>query len=165
MPLINPNNLPDKFKSFFNNVEDVTFITDKVEKGNYLMSNISNASSNFRERSKRHNAVKSRIKSSSSDFGKTQIIFDNKYQKKVNNKHANTNIFNHYEYNQKTRNKKTTNKDFLKFISKQGSEKNLGVTGFSYKYGNLLNNFFSSLESDNINHNDKLKKSYSLFNV
>ena len=165
MPLINPNNLPDKFKSFFSNVEDVTFITDKVEKGNYLMSNISNASSNFRERSKRHNAVKSRIKSSSSDFGKTQIIFDNKYQKKVNNKHANTNIFNHYEYNQKTRNKKTTNKDFLKFISKQGSEKNLGVTGFSYKYGNLLNNFFSSLESDNINHNDKLKKSYSLFNV
>ena len=165
MPLINPNNLPDKFKSFFSNVEDVTFITDKVEKGNYLMSNISNASSNFRERSKRHNAVKSRIKSSSSDFGKTQIIFDNKYQKKVNNKHANTNIFNHYEYNQKTRNKKTTNKDFLKFISKQGSEKNLGVTGFSYKYGTLLNNFFSSLESDNINHNDKLKKSYSLFNV
>ena len=165
MPLINPNNLPDKFKSFFSNVEDVTFITDRAEKGNYLMGNISNASSNFNERSNRHNAVKSRIKSSSSDFGKTQIIFDNKYQKKVNNRHANTNIFNNYEYNQKTRNKKTTNKDFLKFISKQGSEKNLGVTGFSYKYGTLLNNFFSSLESDNINHNDKLKKSYSLFNV
>ena len=71
MPLINPNNLPDKFKSLFSNVEDVTFITDKPD---YLMSNSSNISSTCKERSNRHYAIKSRIKSSSNDFGKTQIF-------------------------------------------------------------------------------------------
>ena len=164
MPLINPNNLPDKFKSLFSNVEDVTFINDKQEKGNYLMSSTSNASSNYKERSNRHKAIKSRIKSSSSDFGKTQIIFDNKYQKQLDNIYAYTNNYNNFENNLKTRNKKITNKNFLKFLNKQGSEKNMASTGFTFKYGSLLSNFFSSLEADSFNSN-KLKKSYSLFNV
>ena len=148
MPLINPNNLPDKFKSLFSNVEDVTFITDKPD---YLMSNSSNISSTCKERSNRHYAIKSRIKSSSNDFGKTQIFFDNKYQQQVNNFDTRANFFNNFEKKQ-TRNKKLTNKNFLKFLSKQGSEKDLGSTNFSHKYGSLLTNFFSSLQADNFNH-------------
>ena len=160
MPLINPNNLPDKFKSLFSNVEDVTFITDKPD---YLMSNSSNISSTCKDRSNRHYAIKSRIKSSSNDFGKTQIFFDNKYQQQVNNFDTRANFFNNFEKKQ-TRNKKLTNKNFLKFLSKQGSEKDLGSTNFSHKYGSLLTNFFSSLQADNFNDNN-MKKSYSLFNV
>ena len=148
MPLINPNNLPDKFKSLFSNVEDVTFITDKPD---YLMSNSSNISSTCKERSNRHYAIKSRIKSSSNDFGKTQIFFDNKYQQQVNNFDTRANFFNNFEKKQ-TRNKKLTNKNFLKFLSKQGSEKDLGSTNFSHKYGSLLTNFFSPLQADNFNH-------------
>ena len=166
MPLINPNNLPDKFKSLFSNVEDVTFLNDKTEKANYILNNTSNASSNYKERSNRHEAVKSRIKSSSNDFGKTQIIFDNKYQKQLNNIYPNTNNLNNYENNRQSRNKKVTNKSFLKFLSRQGSEKNMGVTKFTNRYGSLLNNFFSSLEADSFNNNiNKMRKSYSLFNV
>ena len=36
IPLINPNNLPGKFKSLFSNIEDVTFINEKNENGNYI---------------------------------------------------------------------------------------------------------------------------------
>ena len=92
MPLINPTNLPEKFKSLFNNIEDVIFINDKNDKGNYLLSSTSNASSsnppNYKERSNKHDVIKTRIKSSSSDFGKTQIFFDNKYQKQINEIHS-----------------------------------------------------------------------------
>ena len=161
IPLINPNNLPGKFKSLFSNIEDVTFINEKSEKGNYMLSNSSNLSYNFKERSNQYNVVKARIKSSSSDFGKTQIFFDNKYHNQINNNFSNTNIFND---NPLTRNKKPTTKSFLKFLSKQGNKKNTGTTNLSYKYGSLLNNFFSSLEADTINTN-KLTKSYSIFNV
>ena len=159
MPLINPTNLPEKFKSLFNNIEDVTFINDKNDKGNYLLSSTSNASSsnppNYKERSNKHDVIKTRIKSSSSDFGKTQIFFDNKYQKQLNYIH-NNNIL--------TRNKKPNAKIFYKYISKQGSEKSIGKSRFNDKYGSLLSNFFSSLEADSFN-NDKFRKSYSLFNV
>lgn len=159
MPLINPTNLPEKFKSLFNNIEDVTFINDKNDKGNYLLSSTSNASSsnppNYKERSNKHDVIKTRIKSSSSDFGKTQIFFDNKYQKQLNYIH-NNNIL--------TRNKKPNAKIFYKYISKQGSEKSIGKSRFNDKYGSLLSNFFSSLEADSFN-NDKFRKTYSLFNV
>ena len=166
MPLINPNNLPDKFKSLFSNVEDVTFLSNNFEKGNYILSSPSKSSSVYKERSNRHMVVKSRIKSSSSDFGKTQIFFDNKYKKQVDNFHTNTNIYNKLDFNPKTRNKKLTNKEFLKFLGRQGSEKSIGKSGFTNKYGALLSKFFSSLESENINDdNNKLIKSYSLFNV
>ena len=164
MPLINPNNLPDKFKSLFSNVEDVTFITDRPDKGNYLISNSSNLSSKYKERINKHYAIKSRIKSSSSDFGKTQIFFDNKYQQQVNNFDIRINPYNIYENNRQKRNKKLTNKNFLKFLSKRGSQKDLGLTNFGNKYSSLLTNFFSSLEAENFN-NIGLKKSYSLINV
>ena len=164
MPLINPNNLPDKFKSLFSNVEDVTFITDRPDKGNYLISNSSNLSSKYKERINKHYTIKSRIKSSSSDFGKTQIFFDNKYQQQVNNFDIRINPYNIYENNRQKRNKKLTNKNFLKFLSKRGSQKDLGLTNFGNKYSSLLTNFFSSLEAENFN-NIGLKKSYSLINV
>ena len=167
MPLINPTNLPEKFKSLFNNIEDVTFINDKNDKGNYLLSSTSNASSsnppNYKERSNKHDVIKTRIKSSSSDFGKTQIFFDNKYQKKLNYIH-NNNAYMPKNNNILTRNKKPNAKIFYKYISKQGSEKSIWKSRFNDKYGSLLSNFFSSLEADSFN-NDKFRKSYSLFNV
>ena len=167
MPLINPTNLPEKFKSLFNNIEDVTFINDKNDKGNYLLSSTSNASSsnppNYKERSNKHDVIKTRIKSSSSDFGKTQIFFDNKYQKKLNYIH-NNNTYMLKNNNVLTRNKKPNAKIFYKYISKQGSEKSIGKSRFNDKYGSLLSNFFSSLEADSFN-NDKFRKTYSLFNV
>jgi hypothetical protein len=163
MPLINPHNLPYKFKSLFSNVDDVTFINEKTEKGNNLLSSTSYVSSNYKEKSNRHIAVKSRIKSSSSDFGKTQLFFDNKYHKQLNNLYSSTNVLNSNE-NTLTRNKKPKNKDFLKFLSRESSEKSLGTYGFGYKYGALLKNFFTSLEADSFN-NNKLEKGYSLFNV
>ena len=161
IPLINPNNLPGKFKSLFSGIEDVSFINGNTEKGNYLLSSTSNLSSNYKERSNRHNVVKSRIKSSSSDFGKTQLFFDKKYQKQVNEMQSNTNIFNE---NPLTRNIKPRSKRFLKYLSKQDSEKEIGTTVFSYKYRSLLSKFFTSLEADNFNKN-KVLKSYSIFNV
>ena len=164
MPLINPHNLPYKFKSLFSNVDDVTFINEKTEKGNNLLSSTSSyVSSNYKEKSNRHIAVKSRIKSSSSDFGKTQLFFDNKYHKQLNNLYSSTNVLNSNE-NTLTRNKKPKNKEFLKFLSRELSEKSLGTYGFGYKYGALLKNFFTSLEADSFN-NNKLEKGYSLFNV
>ena len=164
MPLINPHNLPYKFKSLFSNVDDVTFINEKTEKGNYLLSSTSSyVSSNYKEKSNRHIAVKSRIKSSSSDFGKTQLFFDNKYHKQLNNLYSSTNVLNSNE-NTLTRNKKPKNKEFLKFLSRESSEKSLGTYGFGYKYGALLKNFFTSLEADSFN-NNKLEKGYSLYNV
>ena len=164
MPLINPHNLPYKFKSLFSNVDDVTFINEKTEKGNYLLSSTSSyVSSNYKEKSNRHIAVKSRIKSSSSDFGKTQLFFDNKYHKQLNNLYSSTNVLNSNE-NTLTRNKKPKNKEFLKFLSRESSEKSLGTYGFGYKYGALLKNFFTSLEADSFN-NNKIEKGYSLFNV
>jgi hypothetical protein len=164
MPLINPHNLPYKFKSLFSNVDDVTFINEKTEKGNNLLSSTSSyVSSNYKEKSNRHIAVKSRIKSSSSDFGKTQLFFDNKYHKQLNNLYSSTNVLNSNE-NTLTRNKKPKNKEFLKFLSRESSEKSLGTYGFGYKYGALLKNFFTSLEADSFN-NNKLEKGYSLFNV
>ena len=161
IPLINPNNLPGKFKSLFSGIEDVSFINGNTEKGNYLLSSTSNISSNYKERSNRHNVVKSRIKSSSSDFGKTQLFFDKKYQKQVNEMQSITNIFNE---NPLTRNIKPRSKRFLKYLSKQDSEKEIGTTVFSYKYRSLLSKFFTSLEADNFNKN-KVLKSYSIFNV
>ena len=161
IPLINPNNLPGKFKSLFSGIEDVSFINGNTEKGNYLLSSTSNLSSNYKERSNRHNVVKSRIKSSSSDFGKTQLFFDKKYQNQVNEMQSNTNIFNE---NPLTRNIKPRSKRFLKYLSKQDSEKEIGTTVFSYKYRSLLSKFFTSLEADNFNKN-KVLKSYSIFNV
>ena len=167
MPLINPTNLPEKFKSLFNNIEDVIFINDKNDKGNYLLSSTSNASSsnppNYKERSNKHDVIKTRIKSSSSDFGKTQIFFDNKYQKQLNYIH-NNNAYLPKNNNILTRNKKPNAKIFYKYISKQGSEKSIGKSRFNDKYGSLLSNFFSSLEADSFN-NDKFRKTYSLFNV
>ena len=151
MPLINPHNLPYKFKSLFSNVDDVTFINEKTEKGNNLLSSTSSyVSSNYKEKSNRHIAVKSRIKSSSSDFGKTQLFFDNKYHKQLNNLYSSTNVLNSNE-NTLTRNKKPKNKEFLKFLSRESSEKSLGTYGFGYKYGALLKNFFTSLEADSFN--------------
>ena len=161
IPLINPNNLPGKFKSLFSGIEDVSFINGNTEKGNYLLSSTSNLSSNYKERSNRHNVVKSRIKSSSSDFGKTQLFFDKKYQNQVNEMQSNTNIFNE---NPLTRNIKPRSKRFLKYLSKQDCEKEIGTTVFSYKYRSLLSKFFTSLEADNFNKN-KVLKSYSIFNV
>ena len=164
MPLINPHNLPYKFKSLFSNVDNVTFINEKTEKGNNLLSRTSSyVSSNYKEKSNRHYAVKSRIKSSSSDFGKTQLFFDNKYHKQLNNLYSSTNVLNSNE-NTLTRNEKPKNKEFLKFLSRESSEKSLGTYGFGYKYGALLKNFFTSLEADSFN-NNKLEKGYSLFNV
>ena len=161
VPLVNPNNLPGKFKSLFSGIEDVSFINGNTEKGNYLLSSTSNLSSNYKERSNRYKVVKARIKSSSSDFGKTQLFFDKKYQKQVNEMQSSTNIFNE---NPLTRNIKPRSKRFLKYLSKQDSEKEIGTTVFSYKYRSLLSKFFTSLEADNFNKN-KVLKSYSIFNV
>ena len=119
MPLVNPNNLPEKFKSFFCNIEDVAFINDK---NNYLLSTTTYNSTNkpnFRS-GRKNDFIKSRIKSSSSDFGKTQIIFDNKYQKQINSATININKFEHAI---NPLNKKVTNQHFLKFINRQGSKK------------------------------------------
>ena len=74
---------------------------------------------------------------------------------------SNTNIFNE---NPLTRNIKPRSKRFLKYLSKQDSEKEIGTTVFSYKYRSLLSKFFTSLEADNFNKN-KVLKSYSIFNV
>ena len=161
IPLINPNNLPEKFKSFICNIEDVAFINDK---NNYILSSTTYNSinkPNFRS-GRRTDFTKSRIKSSSSDFGKTQIIFDNKYQKQINSATINNNKLDHFINPQ---NKKVTNRHFLKFINRQGSRKSFGRTGFSYKYSSLLSNFFNSLEADSNNNNPEFHKSYSLFNI
>ena len=161
MPLVNPNNLPDKFKSLFCNIEDVSFINDRT----ILSSTSYNSSNNFRNRglNQRHSIIKSRIKSSSSDFGKTQIFFDNKYQNQINS--ANINKNNNLEHLINPANKKVTNMNFLKFLNRQGNKKSFGKTGFTYKYSSLLNNFFSSLEADTNNNNPEFQKSYSLFNI
>ena len=161
IPLINPNNLPGKFKSLFSGIEDVSFINGNTEKVNYLLSNSSNISSNYKERNNIHKAIKTRIKSSSSDFGRTQLFFDKKYQNQVNEMQSNTNMFNE---NPLTRNRKPKSKRFLKYLSKQDSEKEIGTTVFSYRYRSLLGKFFTSLEADNFNKN-KVLKSYSIFNV
>ena len=161
IPLINPNNLPEKFKSFICNIEDVAFINDK---NNYILSSTTYNSinkPNFRS-GRRTDFTKSRIKSSSSDFGKTQIIFDNKYQKQINSATINNNKLEHFINPQ---NKKVTNRHFLKFINRQGSRKSFGRTGFSYKYSSLLSNFFNSLEADSNNNNPEFHKSYSRFNI
>ena len=170
IPLINPNNLPDKFKSLFCNVENAAFINEKSEVNNNLLSSTSYGSNNINCLGPEHyhNVIKSRIKSSSVDFGKTQIIFDNKYNTKFNS--ATTNINNTYnnkfEYLGGHRNKKITNRHFLKFINSQGNKKSFGRTGFTFKYSSLLSNFFKSLEADSHNNNNQeLKKSYSLFNI
>ena len=161
IPLINPNNLPGKFKSLFSGIEDVSFINGNAEKVNYLLSNSSNISSSYKERNNIHKAIKTRIKSSSSDFGRTQLFFDKKYQDQVNEMQSNINMFNE---NPLTRNRKPKSKRFLKYLSKQDSEKEIGTTVFSYKYRSLLGKFFTSLEADNFNKN-KVLKSYSIFNV
>jgi hypothetical protein len=163
IPLINPNNLPGKFKSLFSGIEDVSFINKTYENGNYILSNTSNSSSNFKERTNKHEAIKTRIKSNSSDFGKTQIFFDNKYQKRINEINSHTNILNENPF---TRNNKPKSKRFLKYLSKQDSEKDIEKIGFSNQYRSLLSKFFISLESDNFNANkNKILKSYSIFNV
>ena len=169
IPLINPNNLPDKFKSLFCNVENTTFINEKSENTNNLLSSTSYGSNNINclGPDHYHNVIKSRIKSSSSDFGKTQIIFDNKYYTKLNSAttNANNNYNNKIEYLGGRRNKKITNRHFLKFINSQGNKKSFGRTGFTFKYSSLLNNFFKSLEADRNDNNPEFKKSYSLFNI
>ena len=173
LPLINPNNLPDKFKSLFCNVENATFINEKNENNNHLLSSTSYGSNNLNclGPDHRHNVVKSRIKSSSSDFGKTQIIFDNQYNKQINSAASininNSNNFNYkfkYENYDGKRNKKITNRHFLEFINSQGNKKGFGKTGFTFKYSSLLSNFFKSLEADS-NNNPQFKRSYSLFNI
>ena len=173
LPLINPNNLPDKFKSLFCNVENATFINEKNENNNHLLSSTSYGSNNLNclGPDHRHNVVKSRIKSSSSDFGKTQIIFDNQYNKQINSATSininNSNNFNYkfkYENYDGKRNKKITNRHFLEFINSQGNKKGFGKTGFIFKYSSLLSNFFKSLEADS-NNNPQFKRSYSLFNI
>ena len=173
LPLINPNNLPDKFKSLFCNVENATFINEKNENNNHLLSSTSYGSNNLNclGPDHRHNVVKSRIKSSSSDFGKTQIIFDNQYNKQINSATSininNSNNFNYkfkYENYDGKRNKKITNRHFLEFINSQGNKKGFGKTGFTFKYSSLLSNFFKSLEADS-NNNPQFKRSYSLFNI
>ena len=173
LPLINPNNLPDKFKSLFCNVENATFINEKNENNNHLLSSTSYGSNNLNclGPDHRHNVVKSRIKSSSSDFGKTQIIFDNQYNKQINSATSininNSNNFNYkfkYENYDGKRNKKITNRHFLEFINSQGNKKGFGKIGFTFKYSSLLSNFFKSLEADS-NNNPQFKRSYSLFNI
>ena len=173
LPLINPNNLPDKFKSLFCNVENATFINEKNENNNHLLSSTSYGSNNLNclGPDHRHNVVKSRIKSSSSDFGKTQIIFDNQYNKQINSATSininNSNNFNYkfkYENYDGKRNKKITNRHFLEFINSQGNKKGFGKTGFTFKYSSLLSSFFKSLEADS-NNNPQFKRSYSLFNI
>ncbi len=169
LPLINPKNLPDKFKSLFCHVEDVGFINEKTDKNsNYLLNNTSYGSTNFcnfRDPDHRHNVIKSRIKSSSSDFGKTQIFFDNKYYKQISSINNNSNSYNKYEHLELPRNKKITNRHFLNFINSQGNKKGFGKTGFTFKYSSLLSNFFRSLEADTNNNNPEFKRSYSLFNI
>ena len=181
LPLINPNNLPDKFKSLFCNVENATFINEKTEQNNNLLSSTSYGSNNLNclGPDHRHNVIKSRIKSSSSDFGKTQIIFDNRYHKQINSANNNFNSSNglngykinvNKSYNYKyenydgKKNKKITNRHFLEFINSQGNKKGFGKTGFTFKYSSLLSNFFKSLEADS-NNNPQFKRSYSLFNI
>ena len=162
LPLINPNNLPDKFKSLFGNIEDVTFVN---EKNNYLLNNTSYGTMyNYRNQNYRHDVIKSRIKSSSTDFGKTQIFFDNKYNKFYKKINGVTNNSNSFHKNEKMQ-KKITNQNFLKFINSQGNKKEFGKTGFTFKYSSLLSSFFKSLEADSNNNNPEFKKSYSLFNV
>ena len=169
LPLINPNNLPDKFKSLFCNVENATFINENNENNYFLLSSTSYGSNNLNclGPDHRHNVVKSRIKSSSSDFGRTQIFFDNKYYKQINspNTNINNNNSNKYELLMGSRNKKITNRHFLKFINSQGNKKSFGRTGFTFKYSSLLSNFFKSLEADSNNNDPEFKKSYSLFNI
>jgi hypothetical protein len=163
IPLINPNNLPGKFKSLFSGIEDVSFINKNYENGNYILYNTSNSSTFCKERTNKHEAMKTRIKSNSSDFGKTQIFFDNKYQKRINEINSHTNILNENPF---TRNNKPKSKRFLKYLSKQDSEKDIEKIGFSNQYRSLLSKFFISLESDNFNANkNKILKSYSIFNV
>ena len=174
LPLINPNNLPDKFKSLFCNVENATFINEKTEQNNNLLSSTSYGSNNLNclGPEHRHKVIKSRIKSSSSDFGKTQIIFDNRYHQKINSANNNFNSINNanglntfkYENYDGKKNKKITNRDFLKFINSQGNKKDFGKTGFTFRYSSLLSNFFKSLEAD-CNNNPQFKRSYSLFNI
>ena len=169
LPLINPKDLPDKFKSLFCHVEDVGFINEKTDKNsNYLLNNTSYGSTNFcnfRDPDHRHNVIKSRIKSSSSDFGKTQIFFDNKYYKQISSVNNNSNSYNKYEHLELPRNKKITNRHFLNFINSQGNKKGFGKTGFTFKYSSLLSNFFRSLEADSNYNNPEFKRSYSLFNI
>ena len=166
LPLINPKDLPDKFKSLFCHVEDVGFINEKTDKNsNYLLNNTSYGSTNFcnfRDPDHRHNVIKSRIKSSSSDFGKTQIFFDNKYYKQISSVNNNSNSYNKYEHLELPRNKKITNRHFLNFINSQGNKKGFGKTGFTFKYSSLLSNFFRSLEADSNYNNPEFKRSYSL---
>ena len=165
LPLINPNNLPDKFKSLFSNIENVEFINDN---NNYLLNSTSyNTSCNYRNPKQRHNVIKSRIKSSSSDFGKTQIFFDNKFKKFYRQINGITSNNNSHNKNEKLpKDKKITNQHFLKFINSQGNKKGFGKTGFTFKYSSLLNGFFKSLEAEtNNNNNQEFKRSYSLFNI
>ena len=170
IPLINPNNLPDKFKSLFCNIENVSFINEKTENNNYLLSSVlycSNNNINCLGPEHRHNIIKTRIKSSSSDFGKTQIFFDRNYYKQQNS--ANSNNNNSYNYKNINfigkRNKKITNRRFLEFLNSQGNKKGFGKTGFTFKYSTLLSNFFKSLEANNNDNDPEFKKAYSLFNI
>ena len=171
IPLVNPNNIPDKFKSLFFNIENVTFINEK-SKNNYLLNSIScisndNNNINCLKPDHRYNIIKSRIKSSSTDFGKTQIFFDKQYYKHINsaNCNKNTKSCNKYDYLTNSRNKKINNKNFLEFINSQGNKKGFGKNSFTYKYSSLLSNFFKSLEANSNNYDPDLKKSYSLFNI
>ena len=169
IPLVNPNNLPDKFKSLFYNIEDVTFINENMDKNTNLLSSTSYASNNINclGPEHRHNVIKSRIKSSSNDFGKTQIFFDKKYYKRVNSVSNcyNKNNYNKFDYLGDSKDKKITNRHFLKFLNSQGNKKGFGNTGFTFKYSSLLNKFFKSLEADSNNNDPEFKKSYSLFNI
>ena len=164
IPLINPNNLPDKFKSLFSNIENVGFINDT---NNYSLNNISYRTTCYsRNQIQRHNVTKTRVKSSSNDFGKTQIFFDNKYNKfyrQINGINSNNNSF--HKSQKLTKNKKITNQHFLKFINSQRNKKDFGKTGFTFKYSSLLNSFFKSIEADSNNNNQQFKRSYSLFNI
>jgi len=169
IPLVNPNNLPDKFKSLFCNIEDVTFINESSDTNNYLLNSISYIPNNIKclGPAHRHNIIKSRMKSFSTDFGKTQIVFDKNYDKLINNSNINRNNFsyNKSDYPSHSRNTKITNKHFLEFMNSQGNKKGFGKTGFTFKYSSLLNNFFKSLEIDKSNNDLELKKSNSLFNI
>ena len=165
LPLINPNQLPEKFKNLISNIENVTFINDK---SNYLLNNTTYRKiNNYTNRNSEHKykLIKSRNRSMN-DFGKTENLLDNNsntYYKQIN---GFTNNSNSYHKNENLpKNKTIINKNFLKFINSQGNKKEFGKNSLPFKYNSLLYNFFKSLEGDNNNNNPEFKKSYSLFNI
>lgn len=148
MPLININNIPDKMKNFFQNIENVSLINDRSDK---TISVLSTSSYGSFGNGRKCNILKNRIRSSSSEFGKTQIIVDGKYQKMVNS-------LNHGQ-------KKNKNKNYIDFLNSQNKDGNsFGRTGVNYRCNYMLKNFFNSIQ-DNDNSNSKMHKTYSLFNM